>query len=203
MTLNIWNKNDFLMSGLGHKFKLFGRIKYICRCLKWSKQRIVNGYCDRDVWNMYGHLQELIPSMLEFLRDNRCGSPAYLQSGYPDEDIHDVWTRELSRMIDLWKDSSEVTCTKKNPYEAEHTKAFDAFVNEYGILGEKLQTEAELAENKKRGGGGTIHFMREIPEYAEIDVKYMDYEKKLEEYRMNCKDEAMDLLKEHFFSLWD
>ena len=26
-------------------------------------------------------------------------------------------------------------------------------------LGEKLQTKAELEENNKRGGGGTIHFM--------------------------------------------
>ncbi len=40
--------------------------------------------------------------------------------------------------------------------------------NKYGFLGEKLQTEAELEANRKRGGGGTVHFMNELPEYKKI-----------------------------------
>ncbi|MGN8755503.1 hypothetical protein [Blautia sp. HCP3S3_C4] len=45
--------------------------------------------------------------------------------------------------------------------------------------------------------------MSELPEYKEISEKYMDEEKKLEQYRIDCKDEVMDLMKEHFFALWD
>ena len=45
--------------------------------------------------------------------------------------------------------------------------------------------------------------MSEIPEYKEISEKYMDEEKKLEQYRIACKDEVMDLMREHFFALWD
>lgn len=66
-----------------------------------------------------------------------------------------------------------------------------------------MQTEEELEENRKRGGGGTIHFMKELPEYKEISEKYFKEEHKIEEYRSKCKDEALDLLKEHFYALWD
>ena len=68
-----------------------------------------------------------------------------------------------------------------------------------GFWGEKLQTEVELEENRKRGGGGTIHFMRELPEYKNISDKYFEEERKLEEYKSKCKDTAFDLLKEHFY----
>ena len=66
-----------------------------------------------------------------------------------------------------------------------------------------MQTEAELEANRKRGGGGTVHFMDELLEYKEISDKYFEEERKIEEYRGKCKDEAMDLLKEHFYALWD
>ena len=39
-TINIWNKYDFAMSGLGEKVKFFGRIKHFRKCVKWSVQRI-------------------------------------------------------------------------------------------------------------------------------------------------------------------
>ena len=73
-----------------------------------------------------------------------------------------------------------------------------------GLLYERfLALKAELEENKKRGGGGTIHFMDEIPEYKEIYEKHRVEDEKLEKYREECKDEAIDMLKEYFFSLWD
>ena len=201
--LNIWDKKSFQMSGLGYKCKLFGKIKYFFRCLKWSEQRVFRGYADIDVWNMYGHLELLIPAMLEYLRDHRCGSPARLELENPGMDAHALWSEQLSEMIGLWRDACEDTCTKKNPYEDEYMKAFTEFTDKYGFLGEKLQTSEELAENERRGGGGTVHFMKELPEYAEIDTKYRDEESKLETYRMNCKDTALDLLKVHFYDLWD
>ena len=102
-----------------------------------------------------------------------------------------------------WRETDEETCSKQNPYEEEYRKALDEFRDKYGVLGKKLQTLEELEANRKRGGGGTVHFMSELPEYKEISEKYMDEEKKLEQYRIDCKDEVMDLMKEHFFALWD
>ena len=144
---SIWNKEGFLMCGLGEKNKIIARIKHFGKCCRWSWQRIVRGYADCDKWKMYQYLQNLIPDMLQDLRDRRHSSP--------------------------------------------------------GFLGEKLQTEKELEENRKRGGGGTVHFMDELPEYKEISHLYFAEEKKIEVYRNTSKDEALNMLKEYFFCLWD
>ena len=66
-----------------------------------------------------------------------------------------------------------------------------------------LQTEEELEENRKRGGGRTMHFMDELPEYKGISDLYFAEEKKIEVYRNTSKDEALNMLKEYFFCLWD
>ena len=115
---------------------------------------------------------------------------------------HELEDNIWERMIFLWRESNEDTCTRKNPYEEEHYKARKEFIETYGVFGEKLQTGEASEEVRKRWGGGAIHFMYEVPEYKEISDKYLAESKKLEEYRNTAKDEAMDLLKEHFFRLW-
>ena len=208
--MNIWNKYDFVMSGMGKQNKLLAKLKHFRKCLKWSKQRITRGYCDYDVWEMFSFLQTIIPDMLQTLKDTRMGSPGYLGKNYTNEDgilvndtCHEEWDKILERMIFLWRELDEDTCSKKNPYDDAYTEAFTEFHDRYGIFGEKLQTEEELEENRKRGGGGTVHFMDELPEYKEISDKYREEEKRLEKYRESCKDEAFDMLKQYFFALWD
>lgn len=100
-------------------------------------------------------------------------------------------------MIFLWHESSEDTCSQKNKWEEEYFLAFDGFTKEYGTFGEKLQTEDE------KGKLGRIHFMDELPEYKEISEKYREENNRLEKYREQCKNEAMDLIKTHFFALYD
>ena len=72
---NIWKKEDFQICGLGKKSKFAAKIKHFKRCMYWSWQRVIRGYAECDKWNMYVHLQNLIPEMLQDLRDNRMGSP--------------------------------------------------------------------------------------------------------------------------------
>lgn len=208
--INIWNKYDWAMSGLGEKSKLSAKVKYLRKCIRWSRQRIVRGFSDYDVWEMFSFLQTIIPDMLQSLKNTRTGSPGYLGENYTNEEgflvndtCHEEWDKILDRMIFLWRECDEMTCTQKNPYEEEHSKAMQEFHDKYGLLGSKLQTEKELEENKRRGGGGTVHFMDELPEYKEISDKYHEEEKRLEKYRNACKDEAFDMLKQYFFSLWD
>ena len=209
-TNNIWNRFDFAMCGLGEKNKLFAKIRHIKRCLIWSRQRIARGYSDSDIWNMCDYLQILLPDMLQNLKDNRNGSPSFLGENYTNDEgvlvndsCHAEWDKILDRMIFLWKETDEDTCSKKNSYEEEHSRAFSEFTDQYGIFGEKLQTEEQLEENRRRGGGATVHFMDELSEYKEISEKYEKEERKLEQYRNACKDEALDMLKEYFFALWD
>lgn len=208
--MNIWNKFDFVMSGVGKKNKLLAKLKHFRKCLKWSKQRITRGYCDYDVWEMFSFLQTIIPDMLQTLKNTRMGSPGYLGENYTNEEgilvndtCHEEWDKILDRMIFLWREVDEDTCSKKNPYDDAYTKAFTEFEDKYGIFGTKLQTEEELEENGKRGGGCTVHFMDELPEYKEISEKYHEEEKNLEAYRNSCKDGAFDMLKQYFFALWD
>lgn len=207
---NIWDKEGFQMYGLGEKSKTIARIKYFRKCVRWSWQRIVRGYADCDKWNMYRYLQNLIPDMLQDLRDDRHGSPGHLGKNYANSDgilvndtCHEEWDKILTHMIFLWRESNEYTCTRTNPYEEEYWKAHREFTDKYGFLGEKLQTEAELEENRKRGGGGTVHFMDELPEYKEISEQYFAEERKLDKYRDEVKNEALDMMKEYFFHLWD
>lgn len=206
---NIWNKKDFLMCGLGKKSKLIAVIKHIIKCIKWSKQRIIRGYAECDKWDMCDYLQVLIPTMLQDMKEKRTGSLAYLGKDYTNEngvvvndECHKEWDEILERMIFLWRESLEDTCTRKNPYEEEYWKAQDEFEKMYGQFGEKLQTERER-EEKRKSGKMRVHFMDELPMYKDISDKYFAEERAIEDYRVNCKDEAMDLLKEHFFALWD
>ena len=189
---------------------IIARIKHVKKCIRWSHQRAVRGYSDYDKWNMYSFLEKLIPEMLQDMRNNRHGSPNYLEESYTNADgilvndtCHDEWDKLLDHMIFLWRESAEDTCTRKNQYDEEYDKAHAEFTDKYGLLGEKLQTEEELKENRKRGGGCTMHFMDEIPEYKDISDKYNAKELELDTYRLGCKNEAMDLLKKHFYALWD
>ena len=207
--LNVWRGNGFAMCGFGEKSKTLAKIKHAMRCMKWSRQRATRGFADCDVWNMYGSLEELMPAMLQYLKDNRVGSPAMLGENYTDENgfmqndtCHKEWDKILDRMIFLWGELDEEECTIKNPYDGAYTKAMKEFTEKYGFFGEKLETEEEK-EKRKKSGGRLVHFMSEIPEYATIDKLYHDEEKRIDEYREKCKDEVFDLMKKYFFSLWD
>ena len=190
---NVWDKEEFRRCALGKKFKMPAILKYLKRCIKWSCQRIVRGYAECDVWNMDGYLQSLIPDMLQDLRDNRNGSPSYLGENYTNEEgilvndiCHDEWDKILDNMIFLWRESNEETCKRINPYYDEYDKAFEEFTEKYGILGDKLRTEAEL-ENDKKFMVRTGHFMDELPQYKEISEKYFAEEKNWKSTEINAR----------------
>lgn len=206
---NIWNKDDLIMCSIGEKNKIKAKIRHIRRCIRWSWQRITRGYADCDTREMFYFLQNLMPEMLQEFKEDRTGSPGHLGENYYNEEgvlvndtCHNEWNQILNQMIWLWRESNESTCGRVNPYEKEYTRALDEFEEKYGILGEKLQTEEELEENRQRGGGGTVHFMDELPEYKELCEKYMEAKYEISKYREECKDNAFELLKEYFFCLW-
>ena len=206
---NIWNGKDFSISGFGKNHCIIGIIRHFFNCLKWSGQRINRGYADCDVWDMYSYLQTIIPDMLQNLKDNRMGSPGHLGENYTNEDglllndtCHTEWNRILDRMIYLWRESDEETCSKKNIYEKRYMKAFQEFQEEYGPFGSKLRTPEELKEDGKKGTH-VLHFMDEVPKYKQISDKYLNEDEKLERYRRECKDKALDMLKQYFYDLWD
>lgn len=201
--LNIWDKRQFSKCGFKAKCRNFRN------CVRWSFQRITRGYSDYDVWEMYPFLEAVIPSMLETLKEIRQGSPSYLGKNYVNEEgiyvndtCHSEWEEILNHMIFLWREACEDTCAQTNIYNDEYSNAYEEFVAKYGLRGEKLRSK-EDCEYEKKSGYKIHHTMDEVPEYREISNKYFDERERLEEYRNKCKDEALDLLKEHFYSLWD
>lgn len=189
--------------------KFAGIAKRFCRDMKYCGQRICKGFCDEDLRSIHDWFLEIVPAMLEQYKNTRNGSPNVLGENHPNEKgfivnetCHKEWTEILDKMIFLFREADESTCQKKNPYEEEHSKAFHEFTQKYGLFGEQLETQEEKEESR-RTGGYVVHFMSELPEYAEIDEKYRAAEKELSEYRNQCKDEAFKLFSEWFFHLWD
>ena len=196
---SIWNRERMRISASLSDCPLWERIKGFGRNIVWSMQRVKRGYSDYDVWGMDSYLQRLIPDMLITLKKNHHGAPTIDE----DSDVcHAKWNKTLNRMIFLWRESNEETCSKKNPYEEEYLKCAEAFEKKYGFWGEKLRTKSEISEEKKKGLS-TLHFMDEVPEYKEIYERYRAEEDRLEEYRHKCWSKAMDMLKEWYWDLWD
>ena len=66
-----------------------------------------------------------------------------------------------------------------------------------------MYKKESLRRSLHKGDERVYGKVRLFREYAAIDKLYMEEEKRLMEYREKCKDEAFDLMKKYFFSLWD
>lgn len=189
--------------------KVSGVLGCFAKDMKYCRQRIVKGYCDRDLFSIYDWFLDVVPSMLEQYKHTRHGSPGVLGENYTNEQgilvndtCHGEWDEILARIIFLFHEADETTCQRKNPYEDEHRRVYDEFDEKYGFFGERLETPEEKAKNEKTGAH-TAHFPSELPEYADIEEKYSEEEEKLRNYREQCKDEAFKLFSQWFFHLWD
>ena len=45
--------------------------------------------------------------------------------------------------------------------------------------------------------------LKKYPEYRELDENYQAEEKRLNQYRLDCKKEFFELFSTYFFDLWD
>ena len=172
--------------------------------LKFCGQRVVRGYSDRDVWDMKYWFLEVVPDMLRQLKDTKHGSPAVLGEERVDEmgrrvndSCHAEWDTILERLVFLFHEADEETCVRKNPMEERHREIRAEFKERYGELGEGIEVKGEKREMRR------LHFPDEIPEYEEAERSYWEEERKLEEYRNECKEEAFRLFSKWFWHLWD
>lgn len=203
-TNNIWNRYDFVSEVKGKRFIIPWRLpKYLKRRLKWSWQRITRGFSERDIWSMDAYLQILFPDMLQYLKDHRMGSPVCLnRTDEPhDNSCHEEWDKILNQMIFLWRESYEYSCSRKNPYEEEYGKAWEEYMKKY-----EKKYKKKFVKVKRKDGTyykSIVPGISEIPEYQEICGKHEKAEREIDQYREECKDKAMDMMKEYFYCLWD
>ena len=206
-----------------YRHKLAGVFRWFRRELRFARQRVRQGYCDMDVWNLYDWFLDVVPDMLQQLREKGVGYPVtegpnVSQSISPEvysriaEDDKDSsgdekaafdrgqaeWHAILDRMIFLFHEADEDRCARKNPYEDEHHQAYLEFEAKYGLFGEKLR-KPEDEDNV----GHRVYFLHDVDEYRDIDEKYMEEARKIDLYRMGCKDEAFQMFSKWFYALWD
>ena len=196
-----WTRRFFSLETLE---EIWTRIRY---GPKYMLQRIRNGYCTPDTWEIDCWFLRVMPGMLAYLRDNRLGSPAcfdemsqydhYIGDGTKDDECHKKWTEILNRMIFLLNEMDEDKCTKKNPYEMESKRNFADFEEKYGFLGEKIQGPEEDA------GSQRVYLPAEMPEYEKSEGKWFEEEEKIMEYRNKCKDEFFEMFSKYFYFLLD
>lgn len=173
---------------------------------KYSWQRITRGYADCDCWEIKGYLSEIIPGMLQHLRDNHVGSPcldtSYIHS-IDETDYNDsAWDGVLDNMILCWKESDDETCSMKNEFDDDYNRAFEEFSEKYGVLGEKLRTPEEI-EHDEKYNVKTCHTIFQCDGYKDITDKWLNRELEIGKYKKTMQDKALDYLKQYFNDLWD
>ena len=191
------------------------------RSLKWAWQRATKGYCELDTYSVGDWLLNTLPDMCEAINKKRCGYPSVLfdealvHYGFTLDEYNNApkelrdkvddygdkkWGEILSRLTFLLREANEDTCTKINPYETEYSCISEKFREKYGEWGEKLLTDEEKAEAKKTGGH-PVYLPHHMPEYKEICELHSEEERKLNAYREQCKNEALELFSKWFYSL--
>ena len=206
-----------------HRYKLVGVFKWFRRELRFACQRVRQGYCDMDVWNLYDWFLDVVPDMLQQLREKGVGYPVtegtnvsqsispevYSRIAKDDAPPSDdekaafdqgqaKWHYTLDMMIFLFHEADEERCERKNPYEDEYHQAYREFEAKYGMFGEKLRKPED-----EDSVGHRVYFLHDVDEYRDIDEKYMEEALKIEKYRMECKDEAFQMFSKWFYALWD
>ena len=207
-------------------YSVFANIRTIgdfFRRFKWGWQRATKGYCELDTYSIGNWLLNTLPDMCEAINKKRCGYPSALfdeamehyglksidEYNRAPEEIRDKvddygdkkWGEILSRLTFLLREANEDTCKKVNPYDEEYARISKEFCAKYGEWGEGLMTEEEK-EKAKKTGRHPIYLPHHMPEYKEICELHAEEERKLNAYREQCKNEALELFSKWFYSLW-
>ena len=190
---------------------LYGIIREFFRDLRFSHQRIWRGYCEWDVYSIYDWFLGIMPTMLANFRDDLHGCPEMPGSisqrlivDEEDRESDDMknWIAVLNRMIFLLRETDEETCSRQNPYEDEYFRAWAEFERKYKTFREE-ETHPEIQIGGKSLRTVRLHFPDEAEEFREITEKYWNMETELTQYRMDCKNEALELFSKWFYDLWD
>lgn len=189
---------------------------------RMAKQRYKRGYSDSDCWGMNYWLCETFPKMIINLRDMKHSAPELEFEEYytlpenwknkyknqyeercqkdnllyEEDSIFEKWYVILSRIAYCLEQANE-SLEIYNKYKQDYHKAM------WGTdLEEKHRTFKEIWNNYfEKVNGGYILKTKQID--PELEKNYFSEEDKINKYKEDMKNEAMDLLKKYFYNLWD
>ena len=186
---------------------------------KMKDQRRERGYSDEDCWNISSWFMDLMPKMIQQMRDNLHGCPSSVPSNglvntqavklkddEEDEDEPDMkeWKGILDRMIFLLNEMDEEKCSYKNPYEEEKEKAAAEFESKYGLFGRHFEEKNGIKRDNTNGI--RCYFYSDDPdhpEWKELHAKWMQGEMAVAGYRDRCREEFFNLFSKWFWDMWD
>lgn len=122
------------------------------------------------------------------------------------EECDKQWTEIIEHLVFLLNEMDEDTCSMKNPYEEDWWNYHKAFSKKYAGRLDELKTEEEKEDEKRTHT--ILHIGPERDpdfgkEYKKISNKYLNYERKIYQYRDKCKNEFFKLFSKYFWDLWD
>lgn len=167
-------------------------------CVIMDGNDILN-YCDYDLFSIDDWFMKIMPEMLRVFKKTRHGSPVavnyhshavFLDEDERNQDVHEEWDKKLDRMIFLLGEMDETSCSQQNPYEDAYFEAVQKL----------MEPPVEHAD-----GSSTHRYpdLKEYPEYRELHENYHAEENRLNQYRLDCKQEFFELFSTHFYDLWD
>lgn len=183
---------------------------------KMAEQRKKRGYSDKDTWSIRDWFLDIVPKMIQHMRDNLHGYPTPLVS-YPvnsqavvlsEEDKSNKafieWKETLDKMIFLLKEMNEETCSFKNEYQEEVDKAQEKFRKKYGWFGKDFEKINNIEPESKAGKRVYFYYDDpEHPEWKELNEKYHRVEQHKYYYMDKCREEFFTLFSKYFWEMWD
>lgn len=120
-------------------WRMFDKIRYFPKEIKWFIQRGYRGWSDQDAWDVHGHIANIMPQMLRQMKENSYGCPVAM--------YEDVNKYEYS------EDEQEVAAKKWNSILDTIIRAFEI---EDGIASSEI-LDLGPRPTKKQKDFGKIH----------------------------------------------
>ena len=164
----------------------FESIKWFFISLKWAYQRVKKGYCDKDlIFGVENWFLEMLPEVIDEIKEKYYGTPGIIHVetiasfGINPEEYWDTFNVELREMY-----------SKK--IDAEAKKRWHDILSRISFLLREAVEWQCSKQNPYKEKYDKIEL--DDPEYKEIRKRFNEEDRKLEEYRDQCKREAVALL---------
>lgn len=149
-------------------------IRMFFRSIKYAYQRITKGFAYCDTWDLDDYYTHLFVDSLKMYSEHMNGWPQSKE--FPE---FEDYKKYIDRMVYLFDQSIEGHEDIKNKYAEEYEA--------------KILNKPDFLENINK---------EKTPEEKALLNKYFKREEELCHYRKACRNEALDMMKHIYDSLW-
>ena len=185
------------------------------------------GYITENIWSLDCWLSETFPKMIRELAEITHGAPELdfeeiqnfpvtwvrdtvaeinrkrensieVKAPFDIDNLFDRWELVLLRMAYCFERAHKFEDFEENEYSEEYFN--QVFGNDHKMKKHESFRHWWKRTTKKVDGG--YQLIQHEPD-KELEKKYFEREKEIEQNKENFKNEALDLLKKYYYSLWD